>query len=80
MTKKPAPTLKRGRPATGRKIVFQVPLDPDDAAAIKRYADASNRTLADVLRTAALAYLQRRTATKSRGGKCGRRFIGTGGG
>jgi hypothetical protein len=41
----------RGRPATGRKEVFQVPLDPAVIAKIKEYAEATESSAAEVART-----------------------------
>jgi hypothetical protein len=48
--KKPIQPARRGRPPTGRKTVMQVPMDEDDASAVREFADAEGMYVADVLR------------------------------
>lgn len=45
-----ATPARRGRPPSGRKVVLQVPVDADEADAIRVYAEETGRTMADVLR------------------------------
>lgn len=44
------PTVKRGRPKTGRKKTLQVPLDEPDLDAIRAHAEATVQPVADVAR------------------------------
>lgn len=41
-------SARRGRPPTGRKVVVQLPIDPDDSDALRNYAERQGRTIADV--------------------------------
>lgn len=44
------PTVKRGRPKTGRKSTLQVPLDKPDLKAIKAHSEATEQPIAEVAR------------------------------
>lgn len=65
----PAPIRRpRGRPSQGRSAVITVRFTPDEAAIIRREAEASETTYSDVIRHAVHLLEERRTvpATKAR--------------